>query len=468
VDIGLDPVDVAYAGVIGQRRLLRQKRLTARELLQISLDRIALYDGTLGAFRTVFAERAAEEATAADEALAAGDERPLLGVPIAVKDNVPVDGHAPSMGTASPEPAAPRDAELVRRLRAAGAVVVGTTKLPELALWPFTESRAFGVTRNPWDSSRTPGGSSGGSGAAVAAGLVAAATASDGGGSIRIPAACCGLVGLKPQRGRVPLGVGGDEAEHWHGLSCAGVLTRTDADQALVLDVLTAGELSVDVADTPGPLRIGWTVKGAAPTPVDADVRAGLDKVVGLLRDLGHDVFEASPSYAGVGESFLTRYARGTRDDLVRLVDPSLVEPRTRAVAAMGARMPDALLARARRLGDEAATRLSLLPGGADVLLLPTIPHGPLPTESMTGLRTLALAGRVTPFTAPWNVTGQPALSIPSGRTAEGAPLAVQLVARPGEDGVLLRLAAQLERVLDWPADRPPLTAGSAQHQLSR
>ena len=462
MDRGLDPTEVAFAGVVGQRRLLQEGRVSARDLLQVSLDRIALYDGTLGAFRAVFAEQAAAEAAAADEAIAAGDTRPLLGVPVAVKDNVPVQGHAPSMGTGSPEPTAPRDAEQVRRLRAAGAVVVGTTNLPELALWPFTESATHGITRNPWDPTRTPGGSSGGSGAAVAAGLVAAATASDGGGSIRIPAACCGLVGLKPQRGRVPLGVGGDDAEHWHGLSCAGALTRTVADQALLLDVLTDGQLSVDVHDDPGPLRIGWTVKGGAPTPVDADVRAGLDRVLGHLRDLGHDVFEAVPSYAGVGESFLTRYARGVRDDLVRLVDPTAVEPRTRAVAAMGARMPDALLARARRLGDEAAQRLSVLPGGADVLALPTIPHGPLPTGSMSGLRTLALAGRVTPFTAPWNVTGQPALSLPSGRTSEGVPVGVQLVARPGEDALLLRLAAQLERVLDWPADRPPLAAGAA------
>jgi amidase len=265
----VDPVEVAYAGVVGQRALLREGRLSARELLQISLDRIDRYDGRLGAFRTVFAERAAAEADEADAARASGDDRPLLGIPVAVKDNVPVEAHAPSMGTGSPEMPAPRDAEVVRRLRAAGGVIVGTTRLPELALWPFTESATFGSTRNPWHVERTPGGSSGGSGAAVAAGMVAAAHASDGGGSIRIPAACCGLVGLKAQRGRVPLGVGDDESEHWHGLSVAGVLTRTVADQALMLDVLTDGGLSVDTSQDPGPLRIGWTVKGGAPTPVD-------------------------------------------------------------------------------------------------------------------------------------------------------------------------------------------------------
>lgn len=450
----MDAVEVAYAGVTGQRELLRSGALTAVELLEICLDRIDRYDGRLGAFAAVFREQARADAAAAD---AADDDRPLRGIPIAVKDNIPLEGHAASMGTGSPEPVAHRDAELVRRLRAAGAVIVGTTRLPELALWPFTESATWGSTRNPWSTNHTTGGSSGGSAAAVAAGMVAAAHGSDGGGSIRIPAACCGLVGLKPQRGRVPLGTGDDDAEHWHGLSVAGVLTRTVADTALLLEVLTAGELSVDVSSAPGPLRVAWTVKGAVPTPVDPAVRSGLDAVLTALRGLGHQVVEAAPSYAGVQESFLTRYARGTRDDLVRLVDPSATESRTRAVAAMGARMPDALLTRARRLGDDAATRLSHLPAGADLLVLPTIPHPPQLVGAMTGLRTLALAGRVTPFTAPWNVTGQPALSVPSGRTEDGLPVAVQLVGRPDEEGLLLQVAAQLEAVLGWPARRPML-----------
>jgi amidase len=238
----------------------------------------------------------------------------------------------------------------------------------------------------------------------------------------------------------------------------AGVLTRTVADTALLLRVMTDGALDVDTDIEPGPLRVAWSVKGAVPTPVDPAVRRGLDDVLKALRKLGHTVAESAPSYAGVQESFLTRYARGTRDDLVRLVDPSRTEQRTRAVASMGAKMPVALVARARRLGDEAAARLGTLPGDADVLVLPTIPHPALPVGAMTGLRTLALAGRVTPFTAPWNVTGQPALSIPSGQTDDGLPVAVQLVGRPHSEGLLLRLAAQLEHRLGWSGRRPTLT----------
>ena len=216
---GLDPVEVAYAGVLGQRDLLRRGALTATELLELALARTARLDGRLRAFRVLLTGTARAEARAADVALAAGDQRALLGVPVAVKDDVAVAGQQATLGTSSPEPVADRDAELVRRVRGAGAVLFGLTAMPELALWPFTESPAWGDTRNPWNLGHTSGGSSGGSSAAVAAGLVAAATASDGGGSIRIPAAGTHLVGLKPQRGRVPLGAGpADGAEHWHGL----------------------------------------------------------------------------------------------------------------------------------------------------------------------------------------------------------------------------------------------------------
>jgi amidase len=453
VDPSLDPDDIAYAGVIGQRELLRDARLTAVELLELAFARIDRLDGRLNAFRTLFRPGALAEAQAADAARAAGDDRPLLGIPVAVKDNVAVAGHAPGMGTGSPEPVAGRDAEQVRRLRAAGAVVVGTTHLPELALWPFTESQTWGATRNPWNTDHTPGGSSGGSGAAVAAGLVAAATASDGGGSIRIPAAACGLVGLKPQRGRVPLA---PDTEHWHGLSCAGILTRTTADTALVLSVLSDGGVPAVVTE-PAALRIAWSVKAPVPTPVHPAVRGALDGTLEVLRALGHNVRQGDPVYGKVQPSFLVRYGRGARDDLVRLVDPSQTEPRTRAVAAIGTRTPDRLLARARRWGDEAAARLAVLPTGADVLVTPLLAAPPIRIGALTGIGTLAKAGRVVPFTPAWNVTGQPAMSVPAGHTPDGLPLAVQLIGRPGEEALLLALAAQLERETRFPERRPPL-----------
>lgn len=453
MDATLTPDDVAFAGVLGQRALLRDGRLTAVELLELCLARIDRLDGRLNAFRTLFRERALAEAQEADRALAAGDDRPLLGVPVAVKDNVAVAGHAPGMGTGSPEPTAGRDAEQVRRLRAAGAVVVGTTHLPELALWPFTESATWGATRNPWSPEHTPGGSSGGSGAAVAAGMVAAATASDGGGSIRIPAACCGLVGLKPQRGRVPLA---PDVEHWHGLSVAGILTRTTADSAAVLAVLSDGAVPAAVEE-PGALTIAWSVKAPVPTTVAPSVRAALDGTLEVLRGLGHAVVQADPAYGKAQASFLVRYARGARDDLVRLVDPRRTEPRTRAVAAVGQRLPDGLVARAKRWGEQAAAGLAELPGGADVLVTPLLAAPPMRVGALAGRATLASAGGVVPFTTTWNVTGQPAVSVPAGRTADGLPLAVQLVGRPGAEALLLSLTAQLERATGFSDARPSL-----------
>ncbi len=440
---GVDEADVAFAGVVGQRRLLAEGTVTSTQLLALSLSRIARLDPQLGAFRTLFATAHAE-AAAADLALAAGDGRPLLGVPVAVKDNLPLAGHDPRQGTRSPEPRAGADAEIARRLRAAGAVIVGSTNLPELALWPFTESQGYGVTRNPWDLDRTPGGSSGGSAAAVAAGLVAAAHASDGGGSIRIPAACCGLVGLKPSRGFVSLA---PDTEHWYGLSSAGCVTRTVADTVTVLNVLQDHPLEIT---TPEPLHVAWTLKTPVPARLHAEVQAALHRTLRRLEDLGHTTVEAAPSYAGVQESFLTRFAAGAAQDLARLADPSATEPRTRLVAALGRRLPARAVRRAVRLGEQAAARP--LPG--DLLLTPTLAGPAFPVGALRGRRTLLLAGRRVPFTPTWNVTGQPAVSLPAGFTHDGLPLAVQLIGPVGSESLLLSVAAQLEDRTDR---RPPV-----------
>ena len=455
----LDPEEIAFAGVLGQLDLLRRGAVTAADLLELSLARIARLDGRLHAFRTVFAGAARDAARAADDRRSRGEDQPLLGIPVAVKDSDPVRGHAGALGTGSTLPTPIEDCERVGRLRAAGAVVVGTTHLPELALWPFTASATWGVTRNPWDPSRTPGGSSGGSAAAVAAGMVAAATASDGGGSIRVPAACCHLVGLKPTRDLVPLA---PDRDHWEGLSCAGVLTRDVADQAYVLGVLAGRAL--EAAPVTGPLRIAWSVRAAVPTRVDPEVRAALDRTSDLLRDLGHDVVAGDPDLARVQAAFLVRYAAGVEADLGRLADPTRTELRTRAVAAVGRRLPQGARDRAQGWSVRAAARLAALPAGADVLLTPVLPFPPGPAGAgrpgAAGLTTLATAGQVVPYTIAWNVTGQPALSLPVGRTRGGLPLAVQLVGAPGRDDLLLGLAAQLEAALAVSGDRPPGTAG--------
>ena len=246
----MDAADLAFAGLAKQAALVRAGEVSSRELVELYLDRIARIDPQLNSYSVVLAERALIEADQADSRHAAGDDRPLLGVPVAIKDNVDVAGTVTTGGTAAHGPPASEDAELVRRLRAAGCVILGKTTLPELAIMGTTEGPAFGVTRNPWDTDRTPGGSSGGS--------AAAGHATDGAGSIRIPAACCGLFGLKPQRGRVPLAP--DDEDHWNGLSVAGAVTHTVLDNALFLDAV-AGPLAGAVFAAM-PRRARWVIYG--------------------------------------------------------------------------------------------------------------------------------------------------------------------------------------------------------------
>ena len=241
---------IAFAGIAEHARMLRDREISSVELVGLFLDRIESVDPSLNAFADVFSDEARAEAADADRRLAAGESAPMLGVPIAVKDELDIAGKVARHGTLAYDTPARFDSEHVRRLRAAGAVIVGKTRLPELAITAFTESEFTGDTRNPWDTSRTPGGSSGGSAAAVAAGLVGAASASDGAGSIRIPAANCGIFGLKPQRGRISLW---PESEHWYGLSKTGCLTRRVIDTALWLDV-TAGPAPGDAHTPPPPV----------------------------------------------------------------------------------------------------------------------------------------------------------------------------------------------------------------------
>jgi amidase len=388
-----------------------------------------------------------------------------------VKDNVDVAGEVTAMGSnayGAPEVA---DSEVVTRLRAAGAVVIGKTHMSELAIFPFTETAAWGQTRNPWDRSRSAGGSSGGSAAAVAAGLVGAAYASDGGGSIRIPASTTGLFGLKPQRGRVSLG---PDPEHWHGLSASGSVTRTVLDTALWLDAVAgAAPGDTDVAPAPersfveaaqsdpGRLRVALSFKPAGIAPVDKRVRAAVEKVADALRSLGHDVSKRDPAYGQLEPLFLPRWTRGIYDDVQLAPHPERLERRTRQLARIGGLLGEGAVRRARAAEQERARRINEVFDDHDVLLTPTIPGVPDRLGRFEGrglATTIPFVAQIVGFTQPWNVTGQPAASIPAPVPEGGLPIGAQLVGRPNDEATLLSLSAQLERELRWAERRPPGT----------
>src|SRR3954470_9798066 len=293
----MDLTSLHFAGAAEQARAVRSGEVSARELVASTLERIARIDPQLNAYRVVLAERALAEADQADARHRAGDDRPLLGVPVAIKDDVDVAGEPTAWGTAAHAGPVERDAEVVRRLRAAGAIVIGKTLVPELTMLPATDTTTFGSVRNPWDLSRTPGGSSGGSTAAMAAGLAGVALGSDGAGSIRNPSAWNGLFGLKPTRDRVPVAPHDDA---WQGLSVNGPLARRVADAALFLEAtVDGGGFTAAAGADPGRLRIAVSTKappGALPR-LGGEERRAVQETAALLRTLGHDVVDRDPDY---------------------------------------------------------------------------------------------------------------------------------------------------------------------------
>jgi amidase len=461
--------DLAYSGLAKQAALIRAGEVSSRELVELYLERIARIDPELNSYRVVMAERALIEADQADSRRAAGDERPLLGVPIAIKDNVDVAGELTTAGTAAHGPAATEDAEMVRRLRAAGSVILGKTTLPELAITGTTEGPAFGVTRNPWDVERTPGGSSGGSAAAVAAGLAAAGLATDGAGSIRIPAACCSLFGLKPQRGRVPLAP--DDEQHWNGLSVAGAVTHSVIDNALFLDAVAGpgpapggpvlGRPFADAArEAPGKLRIAVSLRPPLLAKLSPEVRHGIDETAELLRGLGHRVDYVEPPLTEWLSEILPRYLKGIEREAATVAHPERLARRTRGFARLGSLIPEALLDRALRIESQIAERYNRNFADYDVVMTPvmaTPPPGAAQWEGLGALRTLIEMTMVYPYCVVWNAMGQPAAAVPAGFTADGLPLSVQLIARPEQDHTLLSLAAQIEAERPWADSRPPI-----------
>jgi amidase len=457
--------------------LIRRGELSSRELVEQSLQRIEALQPDLNAFIHVDAEGALATA----DAIGPDDPRPFAGVPIAIKDTAAVAGMPLTMGSDMFGDFVPQhDAFVVRRLRDAGFVFVGKTNLPEFGILPVSEPRRFGATRNPWDRERTPGGSSGGAAAAVAAGMVPIAHGSDGGGSIRIPAACCGLVGLKPARGRISRGPEqGDDL-----LVQDGALTRTVAETAELLDVLAGYEtgdatwapppaeaFAAAAAREPGRLRVGVSTVSPIAVELDPICDRAVRDAAELLAALGHDVEEFEAPW--------------TEDDLLRVFTAVFGTPIAAAAFYGGlvtGREPSAELLeplswtfwegmRKRTAVDYYLARTQL---GAfsrqivavwdryDVVLLPSLAQRPvrigeLDSCSAEPWEDFRRSGEFTPYTALFNTSGQPAITLPLYQGDDGLPVGVQLGGRPADEATLLSLSAQLEAAAPWAERRPAL-----------
>jgi amidase len=465
--------DLAFAGAVRQAEMVRAGEVSPTELVQLSLERIARLDPQLNSFRKVLGEKALLEAKQAEARLEGGEERPLLGVPIAIKDEQAVRGEVTTWGTDGfVEPAAD-DAEMVRRLRAAGAIVIGLTLLPEMAICGFTESATYGVTRNPWNPQRTPGGSSGGSAAAVAAGLVPIASAGDGAGSIRIPASSCGLFGLKPSRGRISLA---PLDEGWHGMAVYGCLSRNVRDTALWLDVTAGGSSEPEApppperpfleaaSAPPGRLRVAYSTlppRAALPPTVSDEAKQAVFDMAELLGSLGHEATPRDPDWGRVGDNITARFLRGVADTVEEVPHPERLERRTRGFGRLGKLLPDALYRRALDARPADIERLNSIFEHCDVLLMPVMGGTALPVRRWEGrgaLSTVLGMSRFYPFCVPWNHVGNPAMSVPAGFAADGMPLAVQVIGRSGDEATLLSLAAQIEAERPWADSRPPIS----------
>lgn len=459
----------AYPGLAEQAELAASGKKSAKELVEASLARIDEVDGRVGAFRVVRREAALAEAEEADRRLAAGERLPLLGVPVAVKDDTDVAGETTPFAVLGDHEPAERDAEQVRRLRAAGAIIIGKTRTCEIGLWPFSESPGYGAARNPWKLGFTPGGSSGGSSAAVAAGMVAAAVGSDGAGSIRIPAAWTNLVGIKPQRGRVS---GYPHTDPFHGLTVWGPLARTVEDAALLLDVLTGSHpedaYRLDPPRTPfadaakkhpGRLRIAVSFKTAPGVTgrIDPEIRLAVERMARLLTDLGHKVFPADPDYGPVGLGLVPRGTAGVADWLDS-IPGARPEARTEVEARIGRTVGRRLLPLARRLDPYLRRRVGSVFRHADVVLTPTTAQLPSKVGAFDGAgyrRTQSGVAALCPLAWPWNVLGWPAMSVPAGFSRNGLPIGAQLLGHDSEEAQLISLAAQLQEAERW-QDRTP------------
>jgi amidase len=454
------------ASATEQADLVRTGAVSARELVAASLEAIERVDRELGAFVALDAEGA----LAAAERIAPGDERPLCGVPVGIKDLITdVAGLPTTHGSAGfGDRRAERDSPHVERLRVAGAIVIGRTNAPELGLRPVTEPARHGPARNPWDPRLSPGGSSGGSAAAVAAALVPLCDGSDVGGSIRIPACCSGVVGLKPSRGRVP------DALELGGLgrvASFGPLARTVLDAAVALDAMAGTrEFAAAAAAPPERLPVHVALEAPLGVPVDDAPREAAARAGAALAELGHDVRVTAPAWEddGFASAWATAGAAGMRELVEalerlhgRAVDPAGLEPETRGWLIESPRPEPASVAAAHaRLESFTARMLDRWPDGG-VLVTPTCTRLPIEVRGLHAHAGVTPeAGRFSSFLRVFNVTGQPALSLPLGESPEGLPVGVQIVGPPERDDLVLAVAAQLERHMGLrPRGVPTLSA---------
>jgi amidase len=434
---------------------VRAGELTAVDVVRAHLAHLDEVEPRVNAFRVVRREAALAEAAAVDAAPGRAS-LPLAGVPIAVKDNVAVAGEACTDGSpACPERTAARDHPVVARLRAAGAVVVGITRAPELCLYASTDGPGA-VSRNPWDTARSPAGSSGGSAAAVASGAVPLAHGNDGMGSLRLPAAACGLVTLKPGRGVVPAGIGADD---WSGMAENGALATTVADLALAHAVM-AGEEPAPVGPPGRPLRIAVSTRSPVPgVRADAPALAAVERVVAALGAAGHTVVRRDPPVPpSAAAGVMARWMAGAADDAAHLgIAPADLQPRSRTHARIGRLVRAAGLVRPRT-AERFRDRMAEFFSDVDVLLTPVTTGPPLPARpwhERSFMANVTANARWAPWTAAWNLAGLPALVLPAGSRPGGLPLAVQVVGPPGAERRLLWLAGELERRQPWRRHAP-------------
>ena len=488
---------------LGLAELVRRREVSPRELVSTAIERIEALNPQVNAvIHRLF-----------DEALGIAEYPPIFapfaGVPFLIKDLLSTYAGAPhcSGSRIYKDYRAPYDAELVRRYKRAGVIIVGKTNTPEFGLTPFTEPELFGPTKNPWDLTRTAGGSSGGSAAAVASGMVPLAGGGDGGGSIRIPASCCGLFGLKPTRGRTPTGP--IEGELWQGAVAEGVLTRSVRDSAAMLDAISGDEpgspytatpparpFLEEVGRDPGQLRIAFTDKPLLGDRMDEDCKNALRETVALLESLGHTVVEASPPIERDDflRAFLLMVCAEAHADLVdaevatgRKASIANVEVSTWALALLGRSYSAGEMAHARRQLERTSRSIGRWFDGyeIDALLTPTLTTPPFvtgalqpPGHEMAAMKVLGrlhaggvmkaagalekAAARVFEWIAcppVFNVTGQPAMSVPLSWNSAGLPIGMHFAGRFGDEAMLFRLAGQLEQARPWFNKRPPIAS---------